>query len=85
MMAQEEIKIYGTARCHKTQYYRKYFAAKGLAVVFLDVEQNEAYAAELRSLYESGKLNFPTLVIDGKKLRNPRSEEIEKQLKKTRK
>lgn len=77
-----EIKIYGAARCHKTQYYQQYFADRELAYTFLDVEDNEAYAAELRSLYASGKLNFPTLIIDGKKLRNPNEKQIEKQLKK---
>lgn len=80
-----EIKIYGAARCHKTQYYQQYFTDRQLAFIFLDVEENEAYAAELRSLYASGKLNFPTLIIDGKKLRNPNEKQIEKQLQKREK
>ena len=80
-----EIKIYGAARCHKSQYYQQYFADRQLPYHFLDVEENEEYAAELRSLYESGKLNFPTLIIDGKKLRNPNEKQIEKQLQKRKK
>ncbi len=80
-----EIKIYGAARCHKSQYYQQYFADRQLPYHFLDVEENEKYAAELRSLYESGKLNFPTLIIDGKKLRNPNEKQIEKQLQKREK
>jgi len=77
---EESIKIYGAARCHKSQYYMQYFSERNLDFIFLDVEQNENHAKELRSLYESGKLNFPTVIIGGKKLRNPREKEIEKHL-----
>ncbi|MFK7981198.1 MAG: glutaredoxin family protein [Saprospiraceae bacterium] len=77
----DNIRVYGAARCHKTQYYLQFLKERNLSFVFLDVEQNEAYAAELRSLYESGKLNFPTIMIKDKKLRNPRDKELEKWLK----
>ena len=49
---------------------------------FLDVEADENHAEELRSLYENRKLNFPTITIGKKKLRNPYKEEIEKWLNK---
>lgn len=76
------IRLYGAARCHKTQYYLDYFQQRGLDVLFLDVEQDEAAATELRSLYTTGKLNFPTILVKGKKLRNPRTAELEKWLEK---
>ncbi|MEM7656433.1 MAG: glutaredoxin family protein [Bacteroidota bacterium] len=76
------IRLYGAARCHKTQFYLTHLKEKGIEHIFLDVEEDEAAAIELRSLYESGKLNFPTFLIHGKKLRNPRIEELEKWLEK---
>ena len=48
----------------------------------MDVEQNEDYAEELRDLYENKKLNFPTITIRKKKLRNPYKEELIKWLNK---
>lgn len=73
-----KIKLYGADRCHKTQYYLRFLAAQKLDVVFLDVEKSEEYANELRSLYTNGKLNFPTITIDSKKLRNPSDKELQK-------
>ena len=36
----------------------------------------------MRGLYKSGKLNFPTITIGKKKLRNPNDEELDKWLNK---
>lgn len=76
------IKLYGAQRCHKTNYYQNILAEKALPYQFLDVEKNEVYAEELRNLYENRKLNFPTITIGSKKLRNPSIVELEKWLKK---
>ncbi|MCA0151662.1 glutaredoxin family protein [Winogradskyella vincentii] len=78
------IKLYGTERCHKTQHYKTYLNQKGLDYSFLDVEQNELFAEELKSLYQNRKLNFPTITIGEKKLRNPTEKELEKWLEKTK-
>jgi len=75
------IKVYGASRCHKTQYYPDYFKKKHLEIEFLNVEKNKKFAIELRNLYESGKLNFPTILIQEKKLRTPSLLELEKWLK----
>ncbi|WP_299118895.1 glutaredoxin domain-containing protein [uncultured Winogradskyella sp.] len=77
-----EIKLYGTERCHKTQYYKSFLGQKGLAFSFLDVEMDDVFAEELRGLYENKKLNFPTITIDKKKLRNPSDNELNKWLDK---
>lgn len=77
-----EIKLYGTERCHKTQYYKKYLEGLNLEYKFLDVELNEVDAEELRSLYKNRKLNFPTLTIGGKKLRNPSDTDLKKWIEK---
>lgn len=80
--SKEEIRLYGAARCHKTQFYMDFFQNKKLDFTFLDVEESEEAAEELSNLYENRKLNFPTILIKDKKLRNPRTEEIEKWLAK---
>ena len=70
------IKIYRTKRCHKTQYYISFFKTRNLNYAFLDVVQSEENAEELRNLYENKKLNFPTITINNKKLRNPSDKEL---------
>jgi len=76
------IKLYGTARCHKTNYYKEFLDQTKLPYQFLDVERNNDHAEELRGLYENKKLNFPTIVIGMKKLRNPSDSELKKWLTK---
>ena len=75
-----EIRLYGAARCHKTQYYMEFMDSFRVAYMFLDVEKNEDYARELRALYENGKLNFPTVRVGDKRLRNPSEKELLKYL-----
>ena len=76
------IKLYGAARCHKTHYYQLLLEDRGLAFEFLDVELDESHAEALRQLYENRKLNFPTITIGKKKLRNPSKETLIKWLDK---
>lgn len=71
-----EIKLFGSENCHKTNYYKDLLKDSNLAYKFLDVISKEDHAKELRGLYKSSKLNFPTLTIDKKKLRNPGKEEL---------
>ena len=70
------ITLYGAARCHKTKYYKTFLETRKLNYVFLDVEENESHADELRNLYANRKLNFPTLLLGKKKLRNPTDDEL---------
>lgn len=63
-------------------YYKKYLEGLNLEYKFLDVELNQANAEALRSLYENRKLNFPTLTIGEKKLRNPSDTELKKWIEK---
>lgn len=80
MDALASIKLYGAARCHKTQYYQWFLDDMGLPYEFLDVEQDKDHAEALRNLYENRKLNFPTVTIGSKKLRNPSKQELIKWL-----
>lgn len=77
------IKLYGAERCHKTQYYMTFLETRNLNYEFLDVEMNSNFAVELRNLYENRKLNFPTIVINNKKLRNPSEKELLKWIEKS--
>lgn len=77
-----EIKLFGTEACHKTKYYKKLLNKIKLPYQFLDVEEQKDRAEELRGLYENRKLNFPTIIIGKKKLRNPDKDELEKWLNK---
>ena len=80
--SKKDIQLYGAARCHKTQHYKDFFKEKNITFTFFDVEENEAYAEALRNLYENRRLNFPTIMIKGKKLRNPNDNELLKWLSK---
>ncbi len=73
-----KIKLYGTERCHKTKYYQAFLKNKNVEYTFLDVEKNEDFAEEVRSLYENRRLNFPTITIGKKKLRSPTDKELNK-------
>jgi predicted GNAT family acetyltransferase/glutaredoxin len=77
-----KIKLYGADGCHKTNYYKLILDEIAMPYAFLDVEANEEYAKELRGLYQNGKLNFPTITIGKKKLRNPYKENIIKWMNK---
>ena len=77
-----EIKLYGTERCHKTKHYIGYLQNAGLGFTIIDVEESKENADELRALYENRKLNFPTITIGNKKLRNPSDAELLKWINK---
>ncbi|QXP63292.1 MULTISPECIES: glutaredoxin domain-containing protein [unclassified Polaribacter] len=70
------IKLFGTERCHKTQYYKTFLETRNLDYAFLDIEKSAENAEELRNLYENRKLNFPTITINNKKLRNPSDKDL---------
>ncbi|WP_298781958.1 glutaredoxin family protein [uncultured Polaribacter sp.] len=61
----------------------KIFIPHNLDYAFLDVEKNLKYAEELRNLYSNKKLNFSTIAIHHKKLRNPSEKELQKWIDKT--
>lgn len=75
-------KLYGAKRCHKTQYYKTTLNNLGVNFTFIDVEENETNAQELRNLYDNRKLNFPTITLNSKRLRNPSEKELIKQINK---
>lgn len=79
-MTKIAITLYGAERCHKTKYYQSFLDKLNVDYTFLDVETNNANAEELRNLYQNKKLNFPTITIGKKKLRNPSDNDLLKWL-----
>ncbi|MDN3665982.1 glutaredoxin family protein [Algibacter miyuki] len=77
-----DIILYGAQRCHKTQYYQLFLEEKKRGFTFLDVEENNSASEDLRNLYKNRKLNFPTITIGKKKLRNPSNIELNKWIEK---
>ncbi len=80
--SKKDIQLFGAARCHKTKYYMDFFQEKDIPFTFFDVEENEDYAEVLRNLYKNKRLNFPTIMIKEKKLRNPNDNELLKWIEK---
>lgn len=70
------VELYGAKRCHKTQHYISLLKSQRLPFAFYDVEQDEKAAEKLRSLYVNKRLNFPTITLDDKTLRNPSDEKL---------
>ncbi len=82
IFSKKDIQLYGAARCHKTQHYMDFFKENAIPFMFFDVEENDEHAERLRNLYENRRLNFPTIMIKDKKLRNPNDNELLKWLEK---
>tara|TARA_B100000809_G_C15137276_1_gene531230 strand:- start:1992 stop:2246 length:255 start_codon:yes stop_codon:yes gene_type:complete len=77
-----EVVLYGSNACHKTKYYMDYLSKIKIEYVFYDVIKDIDSAADLRRLYETDKLNFPTILIGDKKLRNPSDNDLNRWLAK---
>ncbi|MBL4706115.1 MAG: glutaredoxin family protein [Flavobacteriales bacterium] len=63
--------LYGVDSCSKTRHYKQLLDGLGLSYSYRDVAQSDAAANELINLYRTRKLNFPTIMLGTKKLRNP--------------
>lgn len=74
------VRVYGAKRCHKSRFYEEALANHSVAYVLRDVETDDEAARELRLLYPNGALKFPTLLINGKRVRNPRLRELDRVL-----
>lgn len=76
-----KIILFGSENCHKTLYYKAYLTKRNIEFTYKDVIQDNKAAFELRNLYETRRLNFPTLLMNGKKIRNPSDKSLEKHLR----
>ncbi len=74
------VRLYGAKRCVKSRLYEEALNARGVSYTFLDVENDEAAANELRLLYADRDLKYPTFLIAGKRVRNPSMRELDRTL-----
>ena len=74
-----DITLFGEVRCHKTRFYQSALEERGLAYELAEVDKDPRAAERLTKLAGSaGK--FPTFQIKGRKLRNPKLPELDKEL-----
>lgn len=74
-----DITLFGQLRCHKTRYYRNALEERGLAYEMAETDKDEEAARRLSELTGSAD-KFPTFLIKGRKLRNPRLPELDARL-----
>ncbi len=75
-----DAKLYALGGCRKGRIYAHLLRSRGIEFDFCDIEVSPNAAAELRKLFNDGNLKSPTLVIGGKKLRNPSERELDRVL-----
>ncbi|MAZ22976.1 N-acetyltransferase [Roseovarius sp.] len=74
-----EVTLFGETRCHKTRHYQDALAARSVAYELAEVDK-DAQAAERLTALTGSASKFPTFLIKGRKLRNPRLAELDKAL-----
>ena len=78
-IAMPPVRLYGAYRCHKTRLYAAELKEHGVDFILRDVEDDAEAAVELRALFGNdpdGHTKFPTLLINGKRVRNPRLRDL---------
>ena len=76
----QPVRVYGTKRCHKSRFYEDALAEREVDYCLRDVEADPDAAEELKLLFPNGALNFPTLLIQGKRVRNPSERDLDRAL-----
>ena len=74
-----EITLFGEVRCPKTRFYQAAMDERGLAYEMAEVDKDADAARRLTALTGSAD-KFPTFEIRGRKLRNPKLPELDKEL-----
>lgn len=74
-----EITLFGAVRCHKTRFYQAALKERGLDYELAEVDKDPDAARRLTDLTGSAA-KFPTFQIKGRKVRNPKLHELDKEL-----
>jgi len=74
-----EITLFGEIRCPKTRFYQTALEERGLDYELAEVDKDDLAALRLVELTGS-TTKFPTLQIKGRKVRNPKLPELDKEL-----
>jgi predicted GNAT family acetyltransferase len=75
----QDVTLFGELRCPKTRYYQALLEDRGVAYELAEVDKDETAARRLTELTGS-RTRFPTFSIKGRKVRNPKPEELDKEL-----
>lgn len=74
-----DVTLFGKLRCNKTRFYQAELEARGIVFELAEVDKDTDAARRLTEL--AGDPNkFPTLEINGRKVRNPTLPDLEKEL-----
>jgi glutaredoxin/predicted GNAT family acetyltransferase len=78
-----DVRLYGARDCHKSRFYEDALKERNVDYLFRDVEANKEAARELSAIFGSdpaGHTKYPTFLIKGKRLRNPRLRDLNRAL-----
>lgn len=74
-----DITLFGEVRCHKTRFYQAALEERGLTYELAEVDKDPCAAERLTALTGSAD-KFPTFEIKGRKVRNPKLSDLDKEL-----
>lgn len=74
-----DVTLFGEVRCPKTRFYQAALEERGVPFEMAEVDKSPEAATRLVALTGSAQ-KFPTLEIKGRKVRNPTSPELDKEL-----
>lgn len=75
-----EVILYGRSGCHKCHHYIHLLKKHQVEFTFKDVTKSVKAQLELDNFFTTGIGKIPTFIINGKKIRNPKDEELLKRL-----
>lgn len=78
-MTNYDVVLFGEIRCPKTRYYQALLEERDVAYEMAEVDKDASAAERLIALTGSAT-KFPTFSINGRKVRNPKPEELDKEL-----
>lgn len=74
-----DVTLFGEIRCLKTRFYQAALDERGVAYEIAEVDKDPTAAARLTALTGSAQ-KFPTFEISGRKVRNPKLRDLDKEL-----
>ena len=79
MTPNPDVILFGERGCRKVQYYANVLQERGIDYCLAAIDEDPKAAERLAALFD-GALKFPTLLIKGRKIRNPKLSKLDKEL-----
>lgn len=82
-VSHQDVRLYGARGCHKSRFYEDALKDRDVDYLFRDVEADKEAARELGAIFGAdpeGHTKYPTFLIKGKRLRNPRLRDLDRAL-----